>query len=121
MVALGAVPLIKSGKVKGLLVTSGKRIAAIPDVPTPAEAGVTPFEHYTWVGLFLPAGSPAEAVTRLNGEVNKLLLLPDVRERLVAVGFDAIGGSSAEFARYVKTEVSTWAKVVRDTGAKLEQ
>jgi tripartite-type tricarboxylate transporter receptor subunit TctC len=117
----GAVPLIKSGKVKGLLVTSGKRIAAIPDVPTPAEAGVTPFEHYTWVGLFLPTGSPAEAVTRLNSEVNKLLLLPDVRERLVAVGFDAIGGSSAEFARYVKTEVSTWAKVVRDTGAKLEQ
>jgi tripartite-type tricarboxylate transporter receptor subunit TctC len=115
-----AVPMIKSGKIRGIAVTSDRRVAALPDVPTVAESGFPGFADYTWVGLFVPAGTPADAVARLNGEIDKLLQQPDLRERLAPIGFEPIGGTPAQFADYLKTELVKWAKVVRETGASAE-
>jgi tripartite-type tricarboxylate transporter receptor subunit TctC len=115
-----AVPMIKSGKIRGIAVTSDRRVAALPDVPTVAESGFPGFADYTWVGLFVPAGTPADAVARLNGEIDKLLQQPDLRERLATIGFEPIGGTPAQFADYLKTELVKWAKVVRETGASAE-
>jgi tripartite-type tricarboxylate transporter receptor subunit TctC len=115
-----AVSQVKGGRLIGLAVTSSKRVAALPDVPTVAESGFPGFEDYTWVGFFMPAGSPVEAVNRLNAEMNKLLATQDMKDRLAALGFEPVGGSPAEFGRYVSAEVQKWAKVVRETGAKSE-
>ena len=115
-----AVPLIKSGKIRGIAVTSDRRVATLPDVPTVAESGFPGFADYTWVGLFLPAGAPPDAVTRLNGEIEKLLQQPDMRERLAAIGFEPVGGTPRQFSEYLKTELVKWARVVRETGATAE-
>jgi tripartite-type tricarboxylate transporter receptor subunit TctC len=115
-----AVPQVKAGKITGLAVTSAKRLPALPDVPTVAESGFTGFEDYTWVGLFVPAGTPRDVVTRLNEEVQRAIAAPDVREKLAAVGFEPVGGTQREFAVYLDGEVAKWAKVVRETGAKAE-
>ena len=115
-----AVPMIKSGKIRGIAVTSDRRVAALPDVPTVAESGFPGFADYTWVGLFLPAGAPPDVVARLNGEVDKLLQQPDLRERLAAIGFEPVGGTPRQFSEYLKTELVKWARVVRETGATAE-
>ena len=115
-----AVPQVKGGKAIGLAVTSDKRVAALPEVPTVAEAGFPGFADYTWVGLFLPAGAPPEVVARLNEEAQKALRAPDVREKLAAVGFEPVGSGPREFAPYLKDELAKWGKVVKETGAKAE-
>jgi tripartite-type tricarboxylate transporter receptor subunit TctC len=115
-----ALPYIKGGKLRALAISSTKRSPTLPDVPTFAEAGFPTIQDYTWVALLAPAGTPAEAVQKLNDAVNRTLLLPDVRERLEGLAFDAVGGSSPEFADYLHSEIAHWAVVVRDTGAKLE-
>ncbi len=115
-----AVPHLKSGKLRGLAVTSEKRIAAIPEVPTVQESGFPGFEDYTWIGVLVPAGTPQIIVARLNGEANAFLSRAEVRERLEALGFEPVGGTPASFAAYLQAEVAKWAKVVRQTGAKLE-
>jgi tripartite-type tricarboxylate transporter receptor subunit TctC len=115
-----AVALVKGGKLQGLGVTSVKRTGALPDVPTVAESGFPGFEDYTWVGVFVPAGTPKSVVTRINADVEMLLQQPAVREQLAAVGFDPVGGSPESFARYIKQEIGKWATVVRETGIKAE-
>jgi tripartite-type tricarboxylate transporter receptor subunit TctC len=115
-----AVPHIKSGKLRGLAVTSRARMPVLPDVPTVQEAGFAGFEDYTWVGMFAPAGTPRPVVDKVNAGVNAFLAQPDVRERLASLAFDPIGGSSDAFAAYLKTEVAKWAKVIKETGAKIE-
>jgi len=118
MAISGPLPQVKAGKLRALAVSSAKRIPALPDVPTFAEAGFPGIEDYTWVGVFLPAGTPAAIVQKLNAAVNRAIESHDVRERLDANAFDPVGGSQQQFAEYVKTEIVKWAKVVRDTGAK---
>jgi tripartite-type tricarboxylate transporter receptor subunit TctC len=113
-----ALQLIKSGRLTGLAVTGEKRSPALPDVPTVIEAGFPGFAYTTWVGVFAPAGTPAQAVARINADVQKLIEQPDFRARLAAVGFDATGGSVESFDRYFRHEVSNWAQIVRATGAK---
>ena len=118
--AAGAVPtvfaLVSSGDVRGLGVTSKTRVAALPNVPTVAESGFKDFEDYTWIGLFAPAATPAPLVLRLNKDVNDVLAIPDVKERLSRIGFEIVGGPADGFAKYVADEVGKWAKVVQAIG-----
>jgi tripartite-type tricarboxylate transporter receptor subunit TctC len=115
-----AVPMVRAGRLRGIAVTSSKRIAALPDVPTVAEQGFPGFEDYTWVGLFMPAASPPEAVARLNAEIDRLLATADVKERLAALGFEPVGGSPQQFAAYLRKELAKWAAMVKETGARVD-
>jgi tripartite-type tricarboxylate transporter receptor subunit TctC len=118
MAISGPLPHIKSGRLRALAVSSAKRIAALPDVPTFAEAGFPGVEDYTWVGVFLPAGTPATIVQKLNEAVNGAIRNPEIRERLVFSAFDPVGGPQSQAADYMKAEIVKWGKVVRATGAK---
>ena len=115
-----AAGLVKSGKLRGLAVTSARRVAAMPDVPTIAEAGFSNFEDTTWVGLMLPANAPVALVNRIHADVEKLLATPDMRSRLAAIGFEPMGGTPQQFAAYLRQEIGKWNKVIKATGARLE-
>jgi tripartite-type tricarboxylate transporter receptor subunit TctC len=117
---LGPMPHLKSGKLRALAVSSAKRLASLPDVPTLAEAGYRGMEDYTWVGLFAPAGTPAPLVQKLNDAVNRAIQNPTVRERLEGLAFEPVSRKPRETADYLRAEVAKWAKVVRETGAKPE-
>jgi tripartite-type tricarboxylate transporter receptor subunit TctC len=115
-----AVPHLRSGKLRGLAITSRRRNDAVPDVPTVEELGFPGFEDITWVGIFVPAGTPPAIVAKLNADVNAFLALADSRERLASLAFDPVGGTPESFSAYLRTEVAKWAKVIRETGAKIE-
>jgi len=116
----GPLPHIKSGKLRALAISSTKRVAALPDVPTFTEAGFPGMEDYTWIGVFLPAGTPALIVQRLNDAINRAMQAVDAKERIESFAFDLVGGSPQQTADYVRAEVSKWGKVVRATGAKAD-
>ncbi|MFN7087686.1 MAG: tripartite tricarboxylate transporter substrate binding protein [Burkholderiales bacterium] len=109
-----AVPHIKAGRMRALAVTSDSRNAALPDVPTVAEAGVAGYDMINWYGAVLPAGTSSQAVGKLNSEINRILKLPDVRERLAALGADALGGSAESFGKYIGSEIAKFTRVVKD-------
>lgn len=115
-----SMPHIKSGMLRALAVTSAKRSPALPDVPTIAEAGVPGYEASSWFGVLAPAGTPKEIVARLNADIVKVLAAPDIKERLSAQGADPVGNTPEQFAAYIRTEQIKWAKVVKDSGAKIE-
>lgn len=118
-----ALPHIKSGRLKALAVTSGKRSAALPDVPTVAEAGgqmLRNFEASSWFGLFAPAGTPSDIVNRLQQETARAMAQPAVNERLVAQGALPGGQPPAEFASFIDAETKKWAQVVKASGAKID-
>ena len=117
---VGLVPQIKAGKLRGLGVTSARRSAAVPDLPTIAEAGVPRYDVTQWFGLLAPAATPAAIVSRLNSEVNRMLATAEVKEMLAARGADPIAGTPAEFAVLIKSEYAKWAKVVKDSGARVD-
>ena len=110
---------IKSGKLKALAVTSTTRAPALPDVPTIADT-VPGFEASSWFGILGPAGTPDDVVTKINGEINKWLASPDAKEKLAAQGANAAGGSPADFANHIRNETAKWAKVVKESGAKVD-
>jgi len=110
------VPHIKAGRLKGLAVSSLKRVAALPDVPTVTEGGFANFEERSWVGYFAPANTPAAIVKKLNGAVNEALGMADVRARLDALGLEPQPLSPREFSDYVRSEVAKWAKIIKTTG-----
>jgi len=123
-IGVGAVatplPFVKSGRLRGLAVSSATRIAVLPDVPTFAESGFPGVEDYTWIGLFVPTGTPPAVVQRLNEAANKALQSADMRERLEALAFEPGGGSPQQFAAYLKLEIAKWGKVVREGNIKAE-
>jgi tripartite-type tricarboxylate transporter receptor subunit TctC len=103
-----------------LAVTSLTRTAVLPDVPTLHELGLKDFDAVGWNGVFAPPGTPREIVMRLNAEIVKVLQMPDVREPLLAQGAEPVGNSPEQFAAWVKSEVQKWAKIVRDSGARVD-
>ena len=116
-----ALPHIKSGKLRALGVTSAQRSAALPDVPTIAEAGpVKGFDASSWFGLFAPAGTPTEIVARINQETAKAFQSPAFKERLLSQGAIPGGQPPAEFAKFIAAETAKWAQVVKVSGAKVD-
>jgi tripartite-type tricarboxylate transporter receptor subunit TctC len=113
-----AYPLIKSNKLRPLAVTSIKRSAVLPEMPTLDESGLKGFEATAWNGLAGPAKTPPEVVERLSGAVRKVLANPDMRERLKSEGSDPVGSTPAEFAKFLRDEITKWAKVIKLSGAR---
>ncbi len=115
-----SLPLVREGKLRALGVTSSKRSPAAPDIPTLAEQGLPGFEAVSWFALFAPAGTPRPVVDKLQVEVKKILALPEVAKRLAEAGLDVVGSTPDELASYQRSEIAKWAKVVKDSGAKVE-
>jgi tripartite-type tricarboxylate transporter receptor subunit TctC len=113
-------PHIKSGKLRALAVTSAKRSAVLPDLPTISEAALPGFESVAPYALFAPSGTPPEIIALLNREVNAVLLLPEVKDKLAEQGIEIAGGSPEALAAVVKSEIAKWAKVIKDGNIKPE-
>jgi tripartite-type tricarboxylate transporter receptor subunit TctC len=114
-----ALPMAREGKIRALAVTTAKRSNAAPEIPTVAET-VPGFEATTWFALFAPANTPRPVIDRLNAEVQRVYRLPEVQERLKSLGLEAVLSSPDELARYQASEITKWAKVVKDSGARAE-
>jgi tripartite-type tricarboxylate transporter receptor subunit TctC len=118
---VATLPHVKSGKLKLLAVSSDRRVAGIPDTPTVAEAtGMRDFKTGTYQGVLAPAGTPKPVVDRLHGEIARITALPDIKERLAALGADPVLNSPAEFADWMKSESAKWAGVVKKANLKLQ-
>jgi tripartite-type tricarboxylate transporter receptor subunit TctC len=115
-----AITNVRDGKLRALAVTSRERAKALPDVPTMAEAGVADQEAATLTGIVVPKGTPAEIIDTWYREVAKIVALPDIKERLDDLGFDAVANSPEEFAAQITQEIDKWGKVVRDAKLKIE-
>jgi len=114
-------PHIRAGnKVRTLAITNPKRAPEIPDVPTLAEAGVPNSEVTTWSGVYAPAGTPQAIVTRLNAEINRMVKLPDVQERMAAAGLVPVGGTPAQLTEYLKSELARWTRIIKNAGIKAQ-
>ncbi len=111
---------IKAGKLRALAVTSAKRSASLPDVPTVAELGYPGFDYATWYGLFAPKGTPEAAVSVLNAKTNEILALPDVQATMVAQGVEVAPASPKELGQRLNDDMKKWRKVIADTGVKAE-
>ncbi|MEO6564978.1 MAG: tripartite tricarboxylate transporter substrate binding protein [Casimicrobiaceae bacterium] len=113
-------PQIRGGKLRPLAVTTTTRSPAFPDVPTVQESGVPGYEVTTWYGLWAPAGTPPDIVSKLQAEVSKAMLKPDLKEIWAAQGASPGGNSPQQFTAYIRKEVVKWAKVVKDSGARID-
>jgi len=111
---------VKSGELRALAVTGSQRIAALPDVPTVAEAGLPDLEFGSWNGLHVPTGTPKPIIDKLNGAVAKARNLADVQTRMRDVGLEPEGGTPAEFGEFVRRDVERWGRIVKETGVKME-
>jgi tripartite-type tricarboxylate transporter receptor subunit TctC len=118
----GSAPManIKAGKLRALAVSSSRRLTQLPDVPTLTELGYTGMEDYTWVGVFAPAGTPADVAHKLNDAILRIANDPEMKKRLDAVAFEVTAAPLRETSDYLKSEVAKWARVVRETGAKVD-
>jgi tripartite-type tricarboxylate transporter receptor subunit TctC len=116
----GMVGHIKAGKLRALAVTGATRSPELPDVPTVMESGVPDFEAYVWMGLLAPKGTPAPIVERLNREVVAVLREDAVQRYMATAGIEIVGSTPSEFGRFFRAEKELWAKVIRDTGAKID-
>ena len=118
--SVGLLPHVRSGKLKAIAVTSPKRSAVAPEIPTFAESGAPGYEHEPWNGLLAPAKTPRPIVARLNAEVVRILATPEVKKIFSSEGAEAVGNSPEAFAAVVKSETAKWAKVVKTAGIKID-
>jgi len=114
------VPQIKGGKVRALAVTSAKRSSAMPELPTIAESGVPGYEMALWIGVFAPAGTPRDIAGKLTAEVVRIVALPDVREKLAAMGVDPLGNTSEQAADWIRREIARFGPVVKAASIKAD-
>ena len=115
-----ALPLVKSGDVRAIAVTSATRSAAAPTIPTIAESGLPQFEATSWFALLGPAGMPRDVQLRISAETAKVLALPDVKEKLATLGLDPAPGTPEALATLIQAETAKWARVVKESGAKAD-
>jgi tripartite-type tricarboxylate transporter receptor subunit TctC len=115
-----AMPLLQGGKLKAIAVTTSKRMAALPNVPTVAESGLPGFESIAAQGVFAPGSTPREVITRLNSEIARIIQLPDVRAHWAQLGAEPIENTPAQFASWLDSESVKWIKVVKDSGVRLD-
>jgi tripartite-type tricarboxylate transporter receptor subunit TctC len=118
--APGALPHIQAGRMRALAVAGATRSPALPELPTVSETGVPGFEASTWYAMLAPANTPPHIVAKLNGDVVRILKQPEVRERLTAMGIEIVGGSPDELARHIRSEIPKWARVVKQSGARVD-
>lgn len=109
-------PQITQGRLRALAVSSARRSLALPDIPTVSEAGLAGYEAASWYGLMVPVATPAAIVERLSGEAAKVVASTELKDRLVAQGIESVPGGAGAFARYLKSEMVKWARVVKDAG-----
>jgi tripartite-type tricarboxylate transporter receptor subunit TctC len=117
---LSSLPLAQSGKIKALAVTSVKRVPAAPEIPTVAESGMTGIDFVSWYGLWGPKGLPADIAAKLQAQVAAIVVDPQVKSRLALLGFEPIGSSTADFARYIDDEMAKYVKIIKDANIKAE-
>lgn len=115
-----ALPYVKAGRLRALAMTGSRRSAQLPDVPTVMEVGFPEFAAESWTGLSGPANLPKDVLARLNGEMQKVLQMPDVKERLTGLGLESVPGTSEEMTALVKVEVEKWGRVIKAAGAKVD-
>ncbi len=115
-----ALPMIKAGRAKALAVSSAKRLSVLPDVPTISEAALPGYEVILWYGFFGPAALPKEVAAKLAADLAQVLKLPDVQEKFVALGVEAVGSTPDEFGAFVKSEITKWQKVRKATGLTID-
>lgn len=115
-----AIPQVKSGKVRAIAVTSGKRSPLMPDVPTLDEQGVKGYEAIGWIGILAPAGSPAAALDRLSAETQKIIAVPDMQKRMADLGLVPMDQTRERFRDFIRAEIQKWAKVISAAGVKVE-
>jgi len=116
-------PHIQSGKLRAIAVTSAKRLASMPDVPTVAESGIDglkDFEVVSWQAIFVPAGTPAPVVERLHGEIAKILARPEMQEKLKGFGMEPASMTTTQITAFQKAEVDKWAAVIKAANIKVE-
>jgi tripartite-type tricarboxylate transporter receptor subunit TctC len=115
-----ALPHIKAGKLRALAVTSSKRASVLPDLPTIEETGLKGYEASSWFGLLAPAGTANDVVQKLSAEIQKIVAMPAVQEKMHGLGAIPVGNSAEQFSAHIKAEIVKWEKVVRASGAKAE-
>ena len=113
-------PFAKSGRVRGLAVSGAARSAALPELPTIAEAGVPGYEATTWTGIVAPVGVPKPIVAKLNAEINKAIATPSLKDKFAQIGSESAGGTPEQFGALIRTESAKWAEVVKRSGAKVD-
>jgi tripartite-type tricarboxylate transporter receptor subunit TctC len=117
---LSSLPLAKAGNIKALAVTSTKRVAIAPEIPTVAESGMKGFDFASWYGLWAPKGLPADLVTKIQTEVTRIVARPDVKEQFALLGFEPIGSDPDYFAKYIKDEMGKYEQIVKNANIKAE-
>ena len=120
MPTTNAVPLVRSGRLRALAVTSRARVLAVPELPTVSESGLKGYESSQWYGLLAPAGAPADVLGLLSTQVMKIMQAPEMKQRLTGEGLVAVGSTREQFAVHIKTELTKWAKVIKASGARVD-
>lgn len=115
-----AIPMIKSGRLRALAITSAQRSRAVPEIPTVAESGIAGYEAISWQGVLAPAGTPRQVVQRLNADLRKVLAQAEVQRQLTEQGYEPLSGTPEAFEAYIQSEISKWSKVVTVAGIKIK-
>jgi len=118
--AVAVMPQVRAGRLRALAVSTGTRSALMPEIPTLKEAGFPDVEAVAWMAVLAPAGTPADVIGRLNREMNAVLALPEVRERMHSQYMEPIGGSPEQLARFMQDELRIWTPIIRRSGATIE-
>jgi tripartite-type tricarboxylate transporter receptor subunit TctC len=113
-------PHVRSGTLKGIAVSTAKRTPLAPDIPTVAESGIAGFEAFLWYGIVAPAQTPPDIVAQLGREIATVMTLPDIRERLVALGSEPADSNPSSFAAFIRSEAEKWGEIVRSSGARAD-